>query len=89
MGSDVNECYLEQTALGAALTCGKNNSGDVRLVRSLLVAKADMMKETKMCNNPYFYGKMTTHIKLARRYSNKRCITLLTTQSNRSRSNPV
>ena len=89
MGSDVNECYLEQTPLGAALTCGKNKSGDVRIVRSLLLAKADVMKKTKMCYHPYFRGSKTSHIELARNYSNERCRTLLNTESNPSRSNPM
>ena len=45
-GCQVNEYYLEQTPLGAALTCGKTNSGDVRLVARLLAAKADITKKT-------------------------------------------
>ena len=52
-GCDVNETYLGQTPLGAALTCGKGKLGDVRLVRRLLEAKADMMKKTMMCNSPF------------------------------------
>ena len=80
MGCDVNEYYLEQTPLGAALTCGNNKSGDVRLVRTLLSAKADIMKRTKMCYHPHFHGMMTNHKDLARKYSNKRCNALLNTE---------
>ena len=75
----VNEYYLQQTPLGAALTCGKRNMGDVRLVRILLSAKADIMKETKTCHSPFFKGSMVQPTHLARKYSNNRCRALLKT----------
>ena len=78
-GCLVNEYYLHQTPLGAALTCGKRNMGDVRLVRILLAAKADIMKETKMCHSPFFTGSLVQPTHLARKYSNKRCRALLKT----------
>ena len=88
LGCDVNEYYLDQTPLGAALTCGKNKSGDSRLVRTLLLAEADLMKRTKMCNHPFFQGIMTNHKDLARKYSNKRCKALLKTEDYLSQVNP-
>ena len=53
-GCQVNEDYLGQTPLAAALTCGKRQSGDSRLVHMLLSAKADIMKETIMSHSPFF-----------------------------------
>ena len=76
-GCQVNEYYVDQTPLGAALVCGKKKSGDVRLIRRLLVAKADLMKKTKMCHSPFFNGSMVLHTHLAREYSSKRCQKLL------------
>ena len=76
-GCQVNEYYLHQTPLGAALTCGKTKSGDVRLVRMLLSAKADIKRETKMCKSPFSVGSMGHHRYLAREYSNQRCRKLL------------
>ena len=76
-GCQVNEYYLDQTPLGAALTCGKKNSGDVRLVRRLLAAKADLMKKTKMSHSPFFKGRMVLHTHVAREYSSKRCRAVL------------
>ena len=73
----MNELYLNQTPLGAALTCGNNNFGDARIVRMLLGAKADPMKETKMCHSPFFHAPMTNHNDLAKKYSNKRCQLIL------------
>ena len=74
---DVNEYYLEQTPLGAALTCGKSNSGDARLVARLLSAKADITKKTKMCHSPFFRAPMAQPIDVANKYSNKKCRALL------------
>ena len=81
-GCQVNEYYLEQTPLGAALTCGKTNSGDVRLVARLLAAKADITKKTLMSRSPFFHAPMTQPIDLATKYSNKKCQTLLKAKSN-------
>ena len=82
-GCSVNEHYLEQTPLGAALTCGKTKSGDARLVAMLLSAKADLMKKTLMSHSPYFVAPMASHIDLARKYSNKRCQQLLLQMTNK------
>jgi len=76
-GCQVNESYLQQTPLGAALTCGKNNSGDVRLVRRLLLAKADISKNTIMYHSPFFHAPMTKPIDLANKYSSKKCQAVL------------
>ena len=76
-GCQVNEHYLDQTPLGAALTCGKRKSGDARLVKILLAANADITKMTKMSHSPFFNAPMTNHIDLAKKYSNKRCQLLL------------
>ena len=76
-GCRVNEHYLEQTPLGAALTCGKRKSGDARLVAMLLAAKADLMKKTLMSHSPFFHAPVASHFDLARKYSNKRCQLLL------------
>jgi len=81
-GCQVNEYYLEQTPLGAALTCGKKNSGDVRLVARLLSAKADMTKKTLMSRSPFFHAPLTRHIDLASKYSNKKCQALLKANGN-------
>ena len=85
----MNEYYLDQTPLGAALTCGKNNSGDVRLVHRLLSAKADILKETKMSHSPFFHGSMTQHIEVARKYSNKRCNVLVKSVKSRNCFDPL
>jgi len=76
-GCEVNESYLQQTPLGAALTCGKSNSGDVRLVRRLLSAEADISKKTKMFHSPFFHAPMTQHVDLANKYSSKKCQAVL------------
>ena len=79
-GCQVNEYYLEQTPLGAALTCGKMKTGDVRLVNTLLAAKADTTMKTKMCYLPWFQGIMVDHIGLAEKYSSQRCRASLSKQ---------
>ena len=84
-GCDVNETYLGQTPLGAALTCGKSKLGDVRLVRRLLEAKADMMKKTIMCDSPFLKAPKGYHMDLATTYSNKKCQALLKTQEKDAR----
>ena len=44
-GAPVDSVYSGVTPLCAALTCGKKRRGDVRLVRLLLKAKADLAKK--------------------------------------------
>jgi len=86
-GCQVNEYFLDQTPLGAALTCGKSKSGDVRLVRTLLSAKAHIMKETKMCDSPFFKGNMVHHSDLAKKYSNVRCRALIYSKNEQTKTN--
>ena len=74
---DLNEYYLNVTPLGASLTCGKNKSGDARLVKLLLTAKADVLKLTKMCSLHYTNGNLTNVVNLARKYSNRKCVRLI------------
>ena len=76
-GCDVNESYINVTPLGTSLTCGKNKSGDARLVKRLLNAKADILGITKLCWSPYYKGKMTEVVNVARTYSNSRCVELI------------
>ena len=76
-GCDVNEEYLKVTPLGASVTCGKRKSGDVRIVKLLLDAKADIFGLTKMCSSPYYGGKLTHVLDVARTYSNNRCRDLI------------
>ena len=85
-GCQVNEYFLDQTPLGAALTCGKRKSGDVRLVRTLLSAKADIMKKTKMSNSPFLGGSMVHHSDLAKKYSNVRCRALLNSKEEQTKT---
>ena len=44
-GAPVDSVYARMTPLCAALTCGKKRSGDVRMVRVLLNAKAAVNKK--------------------------------------------
>ena len=76
-GCDLNERYIQFTPLGASLTCGNSKSGDARLVKRLLDAKADVLGITKMCSSPYHQGKLTKVVDVARRYSNSRCVALI------------
>ena len=76
-GCDLNEGYLGVTPLGASLTCGKSKSGDARLVKRLLKAKADVLGKTKMCSSPYDGGKLTDVVTVARMFSNSRCVALV------------
>ena len=72
---DVNETYCGGTPLRAALTCGRSNSGDVRMVNILLRAKAAVDIQTVRgihTFSPDF--RKTSHIELARMYSNVKCV---------------
>ena len=72
---DVNETYFGGTPLRAALTCGRSNSGDVRIVKILLRAKSvvDMKTVGGIDTFSPDYRK-TSHIELARSYSNAKCV---------------
>ena len=85
-GCQVNEYYINQTPLGAALTCGPSRSGDVRLVRILLAAEADVQKTTKMRNSPFKRGSMVHPIILAKKYSNAKCQGLVKTVEEQNKS---
>ena len=74
---DLNEDYFNVTPLGACLTCRKNKSGDVRIVRLLLDAKADVLRLSKMCTSPYDEGELTTMLNVARAHSNSMCTALI------------
>ena len=63
-----------KTPLTIALSCGKKQSGDVRLVRMLIKAKADVLKLTSATKALFKKGKQITHIDFARKYSNQKCI---------------
>ena len=73
-GYDINEYYLDQTPLGASVTCGKTSSGDARLVKRLLDASADVLKSTKLCSWTYARGELRDLVTVAKAYSNRRCI---------------
>ena len=81
-GCDLNEDYFNVTPLGTSLTCGKTNSGDARLVKLLLQAKADVLRLTKMCMSPYDDGELTTMLNVARTHSNSTCTALIQLASN-------
>ena len=72
-GCDVNECYFGGTPLRAALTCGVRDSGDVRMVRKLLGAGANVRSTTADGIDTFAPGPSTTHAKLAKKYSNVKC----------------
>ena len=76
-GYDLNEYYMDQTPLGASLTCGKRKSGDARLVKRLLNAKADVLQPSKLCLLTYGRGQLTDLLKIAKAFSNNRCVTLI------------
>lgn len=57
-GVDLNEYYMNKTPLGASLNCGKTKSGDARLVKRLLDAKADVLKRSKLCATIYGSGEL-------------------------------
>ena len=77
-GCDVNEYYFGGTPLRAALTCGNRNSGDVRIVRKLLAAGANVKSTTVGGKEMFAPGSITTHSKLAMKYSNSKCCQAVT-----------
>ena len=72
-GALIDSIYARMTPLCAALTCGKRRSGDVRMVRFLLNAKADV---NKLTFGPRFSTQKLelTHLQVAKEYSNKNCL---------------
>ena len=77
-GCDVNEYFFDGTPLRAALTCGVRNSGDVRMVRKLLVAGANVRSTTAGGIDTFAPGLSTTHTQLAKKYSNVKCCKAIT-----------
>ena len=76
-GASLDSICAGCTPLCAALTCGRKGTGDIRMVRLLLSAKADLNKTTggpRYSNNKY--GKLS-HLDVAEKYSNKKCLTLI------------
>ena len=77
-GCDVNEYFCNTTPLGVALTCGKANSGDVRLVKRLIAARADITNLVKLSKSILQPGEgMTSVINLADKFSNRKCLKLI------------
>ena len=80
-GASVDSTYIGRTPLCAALTCGPNRKGDVRMVRCLLNAKADIYKKTLGPRNVKQTGKLT-HLEVAKKYSTAKCIRLISEKYN-------
>lgn len=75
-GASIDSVYAGMTPLCAALTCGKKGTGDIRMVRLLMEAKADVNKKTL---GPR-YSKQTqklTHLEVAKQYSNENCVKII------------
>ena len=72
-GAPVDSVYARMTPLCAVLTFGKERSGDVRMVRLLPNAKADVNKKTF---GPRFSHRKRelTHLEFAKEYSNENCL---------------
>ena len=75
-GALVNSIYGGSTPLCAALTCGSKGTGDVRMVRLLLNAQADLNKKTKGPRYSTENGTLT-HLEVAKKYSNVKCYQLI------------
>ena len=75
-GASVNSTYIGSTPLCAALTCGSKGTGDVRMVRCLINAKADLHKKT---SGPRYAEQVEelTHLQVAKKYSNAKCLRLI------------
>ena len=72
---NVNETYYGGTPLRAALTCGRSDSGDVRIVKLLLKAKSRVDIQTVGGIDTFSPDyKKTSHLEIARKYSNVKCI---------------
>ena len=80
-GASLNSVYNGVTPLCAALTCGKKKTGDVRMVRLLLKAKADPNKKTA-APRPSNETRKLTHLEIAREYSNEKCVRLISASYN-------
>ena len=72
-GAPLDYVYGGITPLCAALTCGKKRSGDVRMVRLLLEAKADLNKKTAF-PRPSNETRKLTLLEISKEYSNENCI---------------
>ena len=72
-GARLDLIYSGCTPLCAALTCGKQGTGDVRMVRLLLRAKANLKKNTGGPRNSN-ETRLLTHLEVADKYSNGKCL---------------
>ena len=75
-GASLDSTYVGSTPLCAALTCGNKGTGDIRIVRLLLNAKADLKKKTAAPRYSTQKG-LLTHLEVAKRYSNPKCQALI------------
>ena len=81
---DVNEYYCNTTPLGVALTCGKTNTGDARLVTRLIAARADVTMLVKSSKSILQPGEGTISvISLAAKFSNRKCLELIKSEYQR------
>ena len=78
-GASIDSVYGGITPLCAALTCGKKRKGDVRMVRLLLKAKADLNKKTSTPRSFIETCKLT-YLEIAKKYSNEKCVMLISKQ---------
>ena len=71
--ASLDSTYVGTTPLCAALTCGTKRTGDIRMVRLLSNAKADL---EKMTSGPRYSGQTgkLTHLEVAKKYSNAKCL---------------
>lgn len=75
-GASLDSTYVGSTPLCAALTCGKKGTGDIRIVRLLLNAKADLKKKTTGPRSSTQKG-LLTHLEVAKKFSNAKCLALI------------
>ena len=75
-GALIDLVYAGMTPLCTALTCGMKGTGDVRMVRLIINAKADLYKKT---SGPRYSNQTRkfTHLEVAEKYSNKNCLKLV------------
>ena len=87
-GASLDYVYSGITPLCAALTCGKKRAGDVRVVRLLLEAKADISMKT-LAPRPSNPTRKLTHLEIAKEYSNTNCIRLISATTSKEGSRRV
>ena len=72
-GASLDSTYTGRTPLCVALTCGSKGTGDIRMVRLLSHAKADLKKKTSGPRYSCHKGKLT-HLEVAKKWSNAKCL---------------